>query len=193
MTPHASLCVCVCVRQGGESGLTGCCWLHRGTPAATNTLLAPTPLPPPNAYTCATACVLDALRPVRPADLPDCQPAHVPCLRGLTPLLLTTPLATHTARAQDVDWEGHPATAILTQGKGAFLVARRGLLLSEYGTVDVRKAKQMVLDGEHAHQGGGKGGGGAAWHARAPSASPGMPCRALHTTPKHHSQPAHSR
>jgi hypothetical protein len=49
---------------------------------------------------------------------------------------------------QDVDWESHPSEYIMTHGDGAFQVAREGLMLTEYGKVDTRKAKERLLLGE---------------------------------------------
>jgi hypothetical protein len=36
----------------------------------------------------------------------------------------------------------------MTHGDGAFQVAREGLMLTEYGKVDTRKAKERLLLGE---------------------------------------------
>jgi hypothetical protein len=48
---------------------------------------------------------------------------------------------------QDVDWEANPAAGIFSRCDDSFLVARRGLMLTEYGKVDVRKAKARLLHG----------------------------------------------
>jgi hypothetical protein len=49
--------------------------------------------------------------------------------------------------AQDVDWEEYPAAGVFSRGDGAFLVARHGVMLTEYGKVDTRKAKARLLHG----------------------------------------------
>lgn len=48
---------------------------------------------------------------------------------------------------QDVDWEANPAAGIFSRCDDSFLVARRGLMLTEYGKVDARKAKARLLHG----------------------------------------------
>jgi hypothetical protein len=49
---------------------------------------------------------------------------------------------------EEVDWESNPADAILSSGAGSYLVARKGLMLTEYGKVDMRKAKERLLHSE---------------------------------------------
>lgn len=48
---------------------------------------------------------------------------------------------------QDVDWEEHPAAAIIahTTDGASVLVQRKGVGLNEYGCVNARKAKQQLL------------------------------------------------
>lgn len=48
---------------------------------------------------------------------------------------------------QDVDWEANPAAGIFSRCDDSFLVARRGLMLTEYGKVDACKAKARLLHG----------------------------------------------
>lgn len=48
---------------------------------------------------------------------------------------------------QDVNWEANPAAGIFSRCDDSFLVARRGLMLTEYGKVDARKAKARLLHG----------------------------------------------
>ena len=48
---------------------------------------------------------------------------------------------------QDVDWEANAAAGIFSRCDDSFLVARRGLMLTEYGKVDARKAKARLLHG----------------------------------------------
>lgn len=54
-----------------------------------------------------------------------------------------------SAAPQDVDWESNPAAGIFSNNPCGFLVAREGLMLTEYGKVDARKAKERLLHGEH--------------------------------------------
>lgn len=51
---------------------------------------------------------------------------------------------------QDVDWESNAATAIFVHDDSSFSVARKGLMLTEYGKVDRAKAKSRALHGEQA-------------------------------------------
>lgn len=48
---------------------------------------------------------------------------------------------------EDVDWEANAAAGIFSRCDDSFLVARRGLMLTEYGKVDARKAKARLLHG----------------------------------------------
>lgn len=63
------------------------------------------------------------------------------------PVWVGTSTCSHVVCAQDVDWEDYPAAGIFSRGDGAFLVARQGVMLTEYGKVDTRKAKARLLHG----------------------------------------------
>lgn len=55
------------------------------------------------------------------------------------------------ADVQDVDWDEHPAAAIIahTTDGSSLLVQRKGVGLNEYGIVNARKLKQQVMGELH--------------------------------------------
>lgn len=59
-----------------------------------------------------------------------------------------TPVILLLLALQDVDWEDNPALGIFCHDSTAYLVAREGLMMSDYGKVDTRKAKERLLHGE---------------------------------------------